>query len=198
MDRTESLEEVFPRSFSCLSEEEGRRLRAEFLRKFALGMPGLFPFFLKSKKWPGSSGFLPDLAALEWALRLAERSPPVEPRGFERVTVASESEWFSARFRFDPAHAVMVSDWPINEIFHEPRSRCERRPGKYLVYRPEGKGSVKLLDENESRLLEALSLGLPLGEILDRPGGPEFDAFLFHDWIQSGLLAVIQWAIPTQ
>lgn len=192
----EGLEAVFPRTLSCLGEGEKKRLLSEFSRKFSDGaqLAALFPFFLKEKKWPGSSGFIPDLAALEWALRLAEKAPSVSGRGFDRVVMASEPEWFSAQFRFDPAHAVLISDWPMDEIFLNPLDLYGRRPGKYLVYRQAGKGKVRALDDNEARLIEALSLGIPLGVILDKPGGPEFDAFLFHDWIETGLLSAIHWA----
>lgn len=193
------LEAVFFRSLSCLEDAEKNRLLRDFSRKFpaSLGstqIAGLFPFFLANKKWPSSLGFLPDLAALEWALRLAEQAPELPFQGFERVTTATEPQWFQAQFRFDPAHAVMVSDWPLDQVIIEPNRAHGRSPGKYLIYRHEGKSQVRCLDGNEAKLLEALSLGVPLGVILESPGGPEFDAFLFHEWMQSGLLRSIQWA----
>jgi hypothetical protein len=193
------LESVFPRTFLCLGEAESRRVLADFLKKFpaSLGssqIAGLFPFFLANRKWSGESGYVPDLAALEWSLRLADQAPRLPPQGFERVTTASEPQWFSAQFRFDPAHAVMVSDWPLDEIYRSAGGPHSRRPGKYLIFRSHGRPGVRSLDENEARLIEALSLGVPLGVILDRPGGPEFDAFLFHEWIQSGLLTSIHWS----
>jgi hypothetical protein len=192
------LAEIFPRTFQSLTENERRAFLGEFSRKFpstleATQIAGLFPFFLSGKKWP-DRGFIPDLAALEWALRLAEGAPKLPTQGFERVITATEPQWFSAQFRFDPAHAVMVSDWPLDEVASNPDASHERRPGKYLIYRSETAGpQVRHIDENEARLLEALTLGVPLGVILDRPGGPEFDAFLFHEWIQSGLLREIRW-----
>lgn len=193
------LESIFSRSLSCLEETDRRRLLGDFRKKFPASLSvasvaGLFPFFLANRKWPASQGFVPELAALEWSLRLAEQAPEMATQGFERVTTATEPQWFSAQFRFDPAHAVMTSDWPLDEIFADPCRFHERRPGKYLIFRAEGRPQVRSLDENEARLLEALSLGVPLGVILERPNGPEFDAFLFHEWIQSGLLRSIHWA----
>ena len=192
------LEAIFFRSLAGLEETEKSRILRDFSRKFpsSIGtnqIAGLFPFFLASKKWPGTKGFLPDLAALEWALRLAEQAPELPSQGFERVTSATEPQWFMAQFRFDPAHAVMISDWPLDEVILEPNREYERRPGKYLIYRKDGKSQVRCLDGNEARLLEALSLGVPLGVILEKPGGPEFDAFLFHEWMDSGLLRAIHW-----
>lgn len=195
----DGLEAIFPRSLSALPEPVRGRLLTEFARKFpatfgAEQTAGLFPFFLAGRKWASSRGFLPDLAALEWAMRLAEQAPELPTQGFDRLVKATEPQWFTAQFRFDPAHAVMVSDWPLDAIFLDPQSEHSRQPGKYLIYRQDGRASVRALDDNEARLLEALTLGVPLGVILERPGGPEFDAFLFHEWIQSGLLRVIRWA----
>lgn len=191
----EFLARVFPRTFASLGED-ARKLVRDFSRKFPASLTGqvagLFPFFLAGRKWPGK-GFLPDLAALEWALRLAEHAPELPSLGFDRVVTATEPQWFSAQFRFDPAHAVMISDWPLDAIVADPAGEHERHPGKYLIFRREGRAQVRVLDENEANLLEALSLGVPLGVILDRPGGPEFDAFLFHEWIESGLLRAIHW-----
>ena len=196
-----ALEKIFSRTFQALEPAEKKSILGEFSRKFpssleASQIAGLFPFFLSGKKWP-ERGFVPDLAALEWALRLAEGAPELPPVGFERVITATEPQWFSAQFRFDPAHAVMVSDWPLDEIALNPSAAHERKPGKYLIYR-NGGPQVRSLDENEARLLEALALGVPLGVILDSPGGPEFDAFLFQEWIQSGLLREIRWSEKAQ
>lgn len=194
-----SLLPVFTKSLVALEYPMRKKLLSEFFQRFPKEVMGndqakYFPFFLAEKKWPGNLGFLPDLAALEWALFLAEQSPKWPTKGFERVVTASEPQWFHAHFRFDPAHAIMNSDWPLDEIWLQPREPISRRPGKFLIYRNKEKPTVRRLDGNEANLIEALNLGVPLGVILDRPGGPEFDAFLFHDWIQSGLLREIHWA----
>jgi len=192
------LESVFPRTFLAFTESDKKSLVGEFARKFPTSLDtkqicGLFPFFLSSKKW-ADRGFVPDLAALEWSLRLAKAAPEIPESGFENVITASEPQWFSAQFRFDPAHAVMVSDWPLDEVCAHPQNEHQRSPGKFLIYRTRGESQVRRIETNEANLIEALSLGVPLGVILDRPGGPEFDAFLFHEWIQSGLLREIRWS----
>lgn len=192
------LESVFPRTFLAFTESDKKSLVGEFARKFPTSLDtkqicGLFPFFLSSKKW-ADRGFVPDLAALEWSLRLAKAAPEIPESGFEQVVTASEPQWFTAQFRFDPAHAVMVSDWPLDEVCAGPKELHQRSPGKFLIYRTQGESRVRRIEANEANLIEALSLGVPLGVILDRPGGPEFDAFLFHEWMQSGLLREIRWS----
>lgn len=191
-----SLESLFPRCFQVWSEAEKSRVTAQFFRRYpksGLDAAALFPFFLANQKWSSGQGFLPDLGALEWAMRLASQAPDIPCSGFERVVSASEPEWFQARFRFDPAHAVMQSDWPLDEIFQDPIASYQRRPGKFLIFRNSGQATFRAIDSNEALLIESLSLGVPLGVILDRPKGPDFDSFLFHDWIQSGFLREITW-----
>ncbi len=190
---------VYSKTLIALEYNLRKKLLAEFFQRFPVSVMGkeqarLFPFFLAEKKWPGHLGFVPDLSALEWSLFLAKHAPQIPTQGFERVVTASEPQWFHANFRFDPAHAVMTSDWPLDEIWQEPKALHARNPGKFLLFRDRDRPAVRRLDRNEANLIEALNLGVPLGVVLDRPGGPEFDAFLFHDWIQSGLLREIHWA----
>jgi hypothetical protein len=190
---------VFAKTLVALEYSLRKKLLMEFFERFPSSLMGndrakYFPFFLSEKKWPQNLGFLPDLSALEWALHLAQLAPEFPTKGFERVVTASEPEWFSARFQFDPAHAVMHSDWPLDDIWLNPQGLHVRSPGKFLLFRHQEKPCVRRMDKNEARLIEALNLGVPLGVILEKPGGPEFDAFLFHEWIQSGLLREIHWA----
>jgi hypothetical protein len=190
---------VFSKTLVAMEYSLRKKLLTEFFERFPYSIMGndqakYFPFFLSEKKWPQNLGFLPDLSALEWSLFLARIAPSLSPKGFERVVTASEPEWFKAQFRFDPAHAVMHSDWPLEEIWINPQGMHSRNPGKFLLYRHDERPCVRRIDRNEARLLEALNLGVPLGVILEKPGGPEFDAFLFHEWIQSGLLREIHWA----
>jgi hypothetical protein len=167
-------------------------------REFGIGNPQkdlkLFPNFLETRKWPSRFGFLPDLARLEYSLKLAAIAPELAAEGFERVTMASEPEWYAARFRFDSAMQILESDWPLAEVFEQPKSGHDLRPGVFLVFRGQGRAQFRAINANELALIQSLSLGVPLGKVLERAGGPEFDAFLFHRWIESGLLRAIDWA----
>ncbi len=188
------LEKVFPRTFLCLRESERGKLAKEFARTGTARDLQRFPELLTDSKWGRVRGFLADLAKLEYSLRIATLAPDLERRGFEGVTTASEPEWYQARFRFDPAHKILESDWPLDRIYPYPQGEHVPEPCTFLIYRTEGKATFRRLGQNESLLIRSLDLGVPLGRILERNGGPDFDAFLFHQWIESGLLRAIDWA----
>jgi hypothetical protein len=188
------LERAFPRTFSCLTAGEKARLSRDFGAVSPQKDLKLFPEFLERRKWPGRFGFLPDLARLEYSLKLASLAPELHPTGFEKVPMATEPDWYSARFRFDPALQILLSDWPLAEVFERPKVGHDLSPGAFLVFRGQGRPQFRSVNSNELALIQSLSLGVPLGKVLDRPGGPDFDAFLFHRWIESGLLRAIDWA----
>ena len=153
-----------------------------------------FPELLNGRKWPAGRGFIPDLALLELELKLASLAPEVQSRGFERVATAAEPEWYAARFRFDPGHRLLDSDWPLHLVFADPKACFEPSPTILLIYRTEGKTQFRPLGHNEAALIRSLELGVPLGKVLERRLGPDFDAMTFHRWMESGLLRAIDWA----
>jgi hypothetical protein len=187
------LERTFPRTFHFLSDQEKGRLAKEFGHRLA-GELQKFPLFLLAKKWPADRGFIPELAGLEIAMKIAAVAPDIERRGFEGVTTASEPEWYSARFRFDPAHRVVDSGWPLCELLGDAQELPSPRPCTVLIYRSEGKALARELGANEALLIRTLDLGVPLGRVLEKNYGPDFDARTFHRWIESGLLRAIDWS----
>lgn len=191
------LERCFARTFTALREGE-RQTAARELSRLA-GSGGLrdlrrFPELLAERKWPGGRGFIPDLARLELELKLATLAPELSTEGFERVTTASEPEWYSARFRFDPGHRLLDSEWPLDEVFANPAGEHRTSPVTLLIFRAEGKAHFRPLGTNEATLIRSLVLGVPLGKVLERKLGPDFDAMTFHRWMESGLLRAIHWA----
>jgi hypothetical protein len=188
------FERVFPRTFLLLRESEKARLARELLGAGLVDDLPALPAALAERKWERSRGFAPDLAWLEYYLRLASLAPEIEARGFDGVGGAGEPEWYGARFRFDPGHRLFESDWPLEEVFARPLEAHERSPGTFLIYRTQGRPHVRALGRNEEALLRSLSLGVPLGRVLERPNAPDFDARLFQRWVESGLLRAIDWA----
>lgn len=188
------FERVFPRTYALLSEKERARWARESLH-FKQGEDlEYYPLLLQHWKWVNERAFIPDLARAEALLEVAVGAPELEIQGFEGITKASEPEWYLARFRFDPAHALIESDWPLDQICTKPELVYQPAPGYFLVYRTEGKSAIRRLGENEAALIRSLSLGVPLGKILERKSGPDFDALTFQRWIESGFLRAIDWA----
>lgn len=182
---------MFPRTLLALSSAESAQLARVIadVTDFAC-VPGA----LARRKWEKGRGFAPDLAELEYQLRLAALAPEAGSHGFERVATASEPDWYGARFRFDPAHRLLESEWPLDEAYERPRELHERRPGTYLIYREAGRPRFRALGWNETALLRPLVLGVPLGRVLEKKNGPDFDAPVFQRWIETGLLRAIDWA----
>lgn len=194
------LERCFARTFQALREAE-RTSAARELSRIA-GSGGVldlknFPAYLEERKWPRGRGFIPDLSRLELELKIASLAPDLPTCGFEKVTTATEPEWYSARFRFDPGHRVFESDWPLDQVFANPKCEYEQSPVVLLIHRKDGRTQFRPLGWNEASLLKALQLGVPLGRILERRNGPDFDAMTFHRWMEAGLLRAIDWA-PVQ
>ncbi|MGZ3741874.1 MAG: hypothetical protein ACXVB9_21030 [Bdellovibrionota bacterium] len=188
------LERVFPRTFLFLQDAEKARLARE-LEKGKRCEVADFPALLAERKWSRGRGFASDLARLELELRLAGLAPEIESRGFDQVSTAGEPDWYKARFRFDPGHRLLESEWPLEEIFENPGKAHEPSGSDvFLIYRANGKAQFRALGGNERDLIQALRLGVPLGRILERNNGPDFDARTFQMWMESGLLRAIDWA----
>jgi hypothetical protein len=188
------LERVFPRSFLALQDSEKSRLAKELAAMGSRDHLEKFPEWLGSRKWSEGRGFLPDLARLELCLRQAGVAGEVPSGGFDRVANAGEPEWYGARFRFDPGFRIVESDWPLEVIFADPDALFERSPGIFLVSRVAGKSLFRSLGTNEHDLLRSLSLGVPLGRVLEKNNGPDLDARTLQRWMESGLLRAIDWA----
>ena len=189
------LERVFARSFLALRESEKLRLAQE------LNVTGnredleKFPEWLDSRKWGEGRGFLSDLARLELFLRLAGMAAEMRTSGFDRVAGATEPDWYGARFQFDAGFRILESDWPLEAIFADPTTPFERKPTVFLICRSNGKPQFRPLEGNELGLLQPLSLGVPLGRVLEKNNGPDLDARTLHRWMESGLLRAIHWAM---
>src|ERR1700756_3773334 len=93
------LERVFPRTLLALAAAGENGFAQDLARPEELAR---FPEGLLKRKWSSGRGFIPDLAALEYTLRITAMAPEIESRGFERVSFATEPDWYGARFRFDP------------------------------------------------------------------------------------------------
>jgi hypothetical protein len=188
------FERTFPRTCLCLTPAERSKVARELTKLGETRGMWRLPEKLEGRKWENSRGFVADLARLELALRSATIAPEIESRGFELVPAAEEPQWYEAKFRFDPAHRILESDWPLEEVYAHPDSDHARAPGTFLIFRTGGKAHFRALGPNESLLIRSLSLGVTLGKVLERNGGPDFDARTFHRWMESGLLRAIDWA----
>jgi len=193
----DALWDVYPMTLSCLGEAPAARLVSEFYqwRKTAARatLARQFPEYLSTRKWGGERAYLATLAEAEWMIFEIQGEPELPVHGLDKIPLATDADWDGARFFFDPGHRVIESDWNLGEIFQNLNGAHERRPGRFLIYRHQGRPKVRPLKDSEAELITALDLGVSLGTIQDRPNGPDLDSFLFHKWIESGFLRAIHW-----
>jgi hypothetical protein len=193
------LEEDFPETFSLWTEAERKAMVRAYSKKYPSSSPtaadfgASFPAFLAARKWPKELAYLPDLATLEWALVRARNAPMLKPLGFERIATAMESDWERASFRFDPSMQILDSEWPLTDIYDEPKLHYKKGTHSFLIYREAGEPSFRALEPSERAWLQALSTGISIGALCEKAGSSP-DPESFADWVKSGLLVAIDWA----
>jgi len=158
------------------------------------------PAFLSTSPLAERLPFLPDLAALEWRVAQAFHAfdaPPLDPR---ELAVRSLDDWQAARLIFQPSVAVVVSAWPVLDIW-EARTRpmseinidVVNRPQGVLVSRQEWQVRCRLLERPACDVLRELLAGQSLGgacaSLAARyPGQTLPVTTWFTHWVQDGLV----------
>ena len=158
------------------------------------------PEFLVTSPLTARLPFLPDLAALEWRVAQAFHAfdaPPLDPR---ELAVHSLDDWHAARLIFQPSVAVVISAWPILDIW-EARTRpmseinidVVNRPQSVLVSRQEWQVRCRLLERPACDVLRELlagqSLGTACASLATRyPGQALPVTTWFTHWVHDGLV----------
>ena len=162
----------------------GRRL-PEFLRDYPL-----------TKRLP----FLPDLAELEWRVCLAFHAEQFPAADLTRLFGVPEEVWPFLRLSFQPATAVVMSAWPILDLWNarkQPREsidiQLEGRAQNVLIFREGLAVRCERLQQEAAVLMRTLLAGHSLGEALDAVVQEVAEAALpvgdwFAHWAQQGLV----------
>lgn len=138
--------------------------------------------------------FLPDLAALEWAVARAFHAfeaPPLTPAALAALTPAA---LLGGRVRFQPSVAVRASRWPIHALW-EARDAA---PGaididltvgeQVLVYRV-GLGVIGApIDAGRAAALQALLAGRSLADTADGAADPTAVVGWLGEWLAAGIV----------
>lgn len=194
----EYLEVDYPVCFAVLSESDKRRLVIAYAEDHPSASPTAadfgseFPAFLAARKWPKERAWLPDMAALEWALVRAQYAPNPERQGFDRLAGAGEGALERAQFRFDPSFQLLESDWDLAALYDNPELPAAPGIHAFVIYREAGRPIFRSLDADEKEWLEALAAGASIGALCEHSGSAP-DAECFSDWVSSGLLMAIDW-----
>ena len=134
---TESLREAFPATANILGDGSFAALAARYLAHIPAELRNLndvgaaLPAFLRSDGLRDDLPFLPDLAALEWAVTLCFHAKLASAFDASVCSGWGMEDWARARIEFQPGLALVRSPWPLRELRetrHSERSRDRRRP----------------------------------------------------------------------
>lgn len=156
------------------------------------------PVFLRRRPESRATPYLPDLAALEWAVHTAyyaDDRPALDPK---TLNAPPPDRWQRARFVFDPSVRLLAVQWPVDRLWRADgkltpplRRLLKKTPVYLLVYRrPDKQVRVTRLEPASFRLLRSLLEGRSLAQSLarlKRAGAGTIQAW-FQDWFSRGLV----------
>ncbi len=201
-----SLAEAFPAVVNIIGDGSLASLTDRFIRDGGCSERNLnrigrsLPAFLEGDPLMRELPFLPDLAALEWAVFECFHSAPGDEFDPSRIGAFSSDDWAHARIVFRPGTAVVGSEWPIHELWNTrdlDRSEIDvdlsGRPERVLVYHVGFAIETHTVDLIEAHALESLLAGARLGELMEgfaeRGAEPDRVAALFARWTELGFLS---------
>ncbi len=204
----ETLLEVYEAVRKILGPERFDELATDYAHRFPsrnynLNYAGRhFEEFLRFIPGGINLDFLPDLAKFEWAVWEAFHAFDEKPLDLSETAGFAEEDWENIRFEFQPSVRLVISEWPVLDLWLE-RKRPEdgvseknraARSQRVLIGRKEDQVRTELLDENQHRLLEGLLAGKTLGEVseelADRLREDEMPPVSewFSRWVREGLI----------
>ena len=184
---TEALESGFPVIRKLLGDENFRAIAGVYLREHPPQSPMMmlygqgFDGFLRGFEPLQHLGYLGDVAALEMELRHAYHAadaPALAPDALARVPA---TDLDALRLTLAPAVRLVVSDWPIHDIWAynliegAPKPRAEAQD--VLILRPEFDPHPHLLPAGGAGFVTALNDGHSLAKAADMASAdaPGFD-----------------------
>ena len=183
----EALGEAFPVVRAVVGEAFFQAMAGVYVRAHPPSSPRMmfygesFPPFLEAFPPAAGLAYLPDVARLEYARRLAYHAadePAADPSVLGRLDPAALME---VRFVLRAACHVLRSAHPVHAIwrYNATGDSAPVRPAAedVLVSRPEDEVLVQLLPPGGARFLLALKAGAPLGRAAERAAAdaPAFD-----------------------
>jgi uncharacterized protein (UPF0276 family) len=133
-----------------------------------------FATFLRDFPPTAQLPYLPDLAALEWALHRAHYAPQADGLSAAQLAAIAPDQIEETTFRLHPAVQLLASKWAIVPLWlaHQPGSDVAfpeemAAPSQALVARPQWQSVVLPLDAAAHAALQILAQGGTFGAALD-------------------------------
>jgi putative DNA-binding protein len=203
------VQEALAETYPAVAHLVGDGAFAALARRFAAAVPlhsynlndaGLeLPAFLRSDRLTADLPFLPDLALLEWHVARAFHAYEQAPLDPATLSGWGVDEWQHAAVRFQPAVAVVTSNWPIRELWECRETPLEAididlrgRADRVLIQRAGFAVVCASVDEDEAGVLGALlageTLGVALASVGDREDGSADVSAWFARWMAGDMI----------
>lgn len=177
---SDALETAFPVVRKLVGEKFFRAMAGVYLRKhppksplmmfYGDAMPGFLRRFEPAKSVP----YLPDIAAVEQALRHAYHAADAKAVDPHALAALAPDALMTARTRIAPAVQVITSDYPIHAIYRAntltDAPRPVMQPEAVLIARPGFDPEIHLIDAAAAKCIAALAAGQSLGETMALAG----------------------------
>lgn len=172
----EAIKDGFPATAKLVGDTNFSQIARQFVALHVPRSPLMFlygdtfPVFLAGITPLAHLAWLPDVARLEWALRVAYHAADAAPIAPETLQSLTPQAFMAARFNFAPAVALLQSDYPVTQIRDYALGLGERPTGgpeTVMIARPDFDATATPLPKPEAQLLTALLQGHPLSEALD-------------------------------
>ncbi|MBA85363.1 HvfC/BufC family peptide modification chaperone [Thalassobius sp. S69A] len=183
----EALREGFPATARLLGEENFATVARLFITQhppssplmFLYGSP--FPEFLSGVQPLSHLGYLPDVARLEWQMRLAYHAADAAPIRLETLQTLSPDAFMSARLIFAPAVRLVHSEFPVHDIRAYALDQGPAPAGaaqSVLITRPDYDPQLSPLPPHQAGLMAALLSGATLETALQATPDADLAALL--------------------
>ena len=183
---TDALDTSFPAIARLIGQENFRKVAGAFLRQHPPQNPMMmtygadFPAFLETFQPLQHLGYLPDVARLEQALRIAYHAADARPIDPAILQSLPPDALAAARFTLAPATRLIPSRWPIHAIWAfnmEDGPKPQPGPQTVLITRPDYDPQMTPVSPGTAGFITAIQSGATLSEATDTAteAEPNFD-----------------------
>lgn len=177
---SDALETAFPVVRKLVGDAFFRAMAGVYLRKhpptsplmmfYGDAMPGFLRRFAPAKTLP----YLPDIAAMELAMRHAYHAADATPIDAQALAALAPDTLMGVRLVLAPATQVATSDYPIHAIYRAnvvpDAPKLVMRPEAVLITRPGYDPAFHLIDSAAATCIRALAQGQTLGHAVSTAG----------------------------
>lgn len=175
---TEALEEGFPVIRKLVGQDNFKVLATAYLRRHPPRSPLMMhfgadmPLFLTEFEPTRRTGYLPDVARLELAIRESYHAADPDPINPAELEALPTEALIGSRVQLASSLRLVRSPWPIFSIWRfnvEERAKSPKMAAEdVLVARPDLDPVPKLLPSGGAEFINALLTGAKFGDAMDK------------------------------